>query len=87
MIKSGFSEMSSKTFKTSPAINSQLVNPFAAAFSFAASTASATISTPMTFFAIGAMICAIVPVPLYKSKTTLSFRESSLIEWVFTELS
>ena len=31
---------------------------------FAASTASSTISTPTTFFATGARICAIVPVPL-----------------------
>lgn len=57
----------SSTFSTSPAKNSQFVKPFRAAFSFAASTASSTISTPMTFFATGASIWAIVPVPLYKS--------------------
>ena len=47
-----------------PARNSQLPSPLRAAFSRAASTASPTISTPTTFSATGARICAIVPVPL-----------------------
>lgn len=72
-IKSGLSSNSSTTFNTSPAINSQLSNPFNSALTFAASTASSTISTPTTFLATGANICAIVPVPLYRSKITLSF--------------
>ena len=46
---------SDSTFSTSPAKNSQLHNPFKAAFSFAASTASSTISTPMTLPATGAI--------------------------------
>ena len=50
MIKSGFSSISSSTFKTSPAMNSQFSSPFCFAFSRAATTASSTISTPMTFF-------------------------------------
>ncbi len=50
MIKSGFSSISPSTFKTSPAINSQFSSPFCFAFSRAATTASSTISTPMTFF-------------------------------------
>ena len=63
-IRSGTSPRSSITFNTSPAQKVQLSSPFKAAFSFAASTASSTISTPTTFFATGARICAIVPVPL-----------------------
>ena len=47
----------------SPAINSQLPIPFLFAFSAAASTASSTISTPITFSETGAMSCEIVPVP------------------------
>ena len=73
MIRSGTSPSSSMTFNTSPAQNVQLSRLFNFAFSFAASTASSTISTPTTFFATGARICAIVPVPLYRSKTTFSF--------------
>ena len=73
IMRSGLSFNSSITFNTSPAMNSQLSSPFSFAFSLAASTASDTISTPTTFFATGAMICAMVPVPLYKSNTTLSF--------------
>ncbi|CDD48041.1 unknown [Firmicutes bacterium CAG:534] len=72
MIMSGFSSISSRTFKTSPAINSQLCKPFSSALTLAASTASSTISTPITFLATGAISCAMVPVPLYRSKTTLS---------------
>ena len=48
---------------TSPAINSQLSKPFSLAFSFAASTASSISSRPITFLALGAAICPIVPVP------------------------
>ena len=72
MIISGFSSISSNTFNTSPAINSQLCKPLSSAFFLAASTASSTISTPITFFETGAISCAIVPVPLYKSNTILS---------------
>ena len=63
MIRSGFSSISSRTFSTSPAINSQLSMPFLPAFSAAASTASFTISTPITFSDTGAMSWEIVPVP------------------------
>ena len=64
MIRSGTSPSSSMTFKTSPAQKVQLSSPFNFALTLAASTASSTISTPTTFFATGARICAIVPVPL-----------------------
>ena len=72
MIRSGFSSIVSMTFKTSPAMNSQLSSPLLFAFSLAASTASSTISTPITLEATGDNIWAIVPVPLYKSKISLS---------------
>ena len=55
--------MSSITLAISPAMNLQLVNPFIAAFSFAATTASGIISIPITLFAFGATILPIVPVP------------------------
>ena len=71
-MKSGLSPMESRTLSTSPAMNSQLPRPFNRAFSRAASTASSTISTPMTFLATGAISWAMVPVPLYRSYTTLS---------------
>ena len=44
-----------------------------AADNAAASTASSTISTPITSFATAAASWAMVPVPLYKSKTSRSF--------------
>ncbi|MNI68046.1 hypothetical protein D3C73_1237140 [compost metagenome] len=53
-------------------MNSQLSNPFSLAFSLAATTASSISSIPLTFLALGAVICPIVPVPQYRSKTTLS---------------
>ena len=68
-ITSGFSVRSSRTFRTSPAMNLQLSSPFSFAFSLAAATASSTISTPITSFATGASSCAIVPVPLIKIQT------------------
>lgn len=71
-IKSGFSPIESITFNTSPTINSQFSSPLISAFTFAARTASSTISTPTTFLATGANICAIVPVPEYRSNITLS---------------
>ena len=71
-MKSGLSFMLSSALSTSSAINLQLVRPFIPALILAASTASGIISTPITFFATGASICAIVPVPLYRSKITLS---------------
>ena len=49
---------------TSPAINLQLSRPLRAAFSFAAQTASSTISTPTTSLHTDAISCAMVPVPL-----------------------
>ena len=67
------------TLRTSPAMNSQLSRPLRAAFSFAASTASSTISTPMTLRATGAISCAIVPVPLYRSNTTLSCKSIACV--------
>ena len=70
-IISGFSLSSSITLSTSPAINSQLFILLSLALSLAASTASSTISTPTAFFAFDAKSCAIVPVPLYRSYTTL----------------
>lgn len=60
-----------KTVKD-PAMNLQFVIPLRAAFSLAASTASSTISTPMTSFATSARIWEMVPVPLYRSKTVIS---------------
>ena len=63
-IKSGLSLILSSALSTSSAMNSQLSSPFIPAFILAASTASDIISTPITFFATGAKICAIVPVPL-----------------------
>jgi len=69
---SGFSVTFFMVTATSPAMNSQLFRPLILAFSFAASTASSISSTPTTFFAFGATICPIVPVPQYRSKTTLS---------------
>ena len=45
-IKLGLSFKFLTIFATSPAINSQLVNPFNLAFSFAATTASSIISIP-----------------------------------------
>ncbi len=79
-MKSGSSEISSMAFNTSPAINSQFVIPFLFTFSRAASTASSTISTPITFPAETDRICAIVPVPLYKSNTTELFPADAEIE-------
>ena len=69
-MKSGLISILSSAFKTSSAMNSQLVRPFWAAFFLAASTASATISTPITLLATGDNICAIVPVPVYRSYIT-----------------
>ncbi len=63
IIISGFCFRSFITFATSPAINSQLSNPFNFAFSLAALTASSINSTPITFLAFGATIWPIVPVP------------------------
>ena len=63
MIISGLSLTFLIVSATSPAINSQLFNPLSLAFSFAASTASSISSSPTTFFALGAAIWPIVPVP------------------------
>ena len=46
IMMSGLSFKLFTVLATSPAINSQWVNPFNLAFSFAASTASSTISIP-----------------------------------------
>ena len=54
-------------------MNSQFCILFNRQFAFAFFTASSTISIPITFLQFFDTICPIVPVPLNKSKTTLSF--------------
>jgi len=57
----------SKTFSTSPQVNSIFSILFIFAFSFASSIACSTISIPYTFFTNFEAYIPIVPIPQYRS--------------------